>query len=680
MGDYSRSDRWLLVAVLVAAFLIRIAYLVDIADSIYIDYPVLDSAWYHAKALDVLAGDHLAASASFRVPLYVYFLAGCYSVFGESFAAPLIIQAIVGALSCGLILLIGRRIFGRVAGAAAGFAFAFYRMAIYSDGEILPTTLFMFFMLLAVWFLLNCLSGGRSRDAILTGSFLGLGFLTRPDIFPFALVMIGVLAALDRSKRGLRLAGTVAIVFVGFLILLGIRNYSAYEKFFIFSPQGSVNLYIGNASFADGKTPMAPPTAYVYGVAIDPGEDSIIEGCRTAARESMGRELPDSELADYYMRKTMAEIKGDLPRWSGLMLRKAYYFLNDYERSDIKPVQRFVERYTSVLNLPLLTYALVMPLGFVGLVAALWRRKKHALVHVAGMLAWAALTIGFFVIWRYRLPAVPFMAVLGGFAVYALIRAAVERKYMVVGVMLAGAVALWAVSTSALFGVNDENYLPTHIVNEGALYEAAGRYDEAIAIYAEGRDMTPSDARPYYHMGRTYAAMGMMAEARDYMGRAMALNSNYRPFAYVSLGIALAKDESYAEAANYFEKALEADPGLCIASYNLGLCQYSLGRESEAVETLKRASELCRDDVDASVSISRMLIELGEVDRGITLARAALNINPHNPEALYVAGLGHEAQGRYTEAAAFYERALGYLPSSKELRAKLEQMRSMDNP
>ncbi len=680
MGDYSRSDRWLLAAILFAALLIRLAYLVDIADSIYLSYPVLDSGWYHAKAMDVLAGDHLAASASFRVPLYVYFLAGCYAVFGESFAAPLILQAIAGALSCGLIFLIGRKLFGTAAGAIAGFAFAFYGMAIYSDGEVLPTTLFMFFMLLAVWRLLKCLDWRRYRDAILAGVFLGLGFFTRPDIFPFALVMIAVIALLDRSKRGLRLAGTVAIVFAGFLMLLGLRNYSAYDEFFIFSPQGAVNLYIGNASFADGKTPMAPPTAYVYGVDIDPGEDSIIEGCRIAARENMGRELPDSELGDYYMRKTVAEIRGDFPRWTGLMLRKSYYFLNRYERSDIKPVQRFIDRYTNVLKLPLLTYAVVMPFGFVGLVVSLYRRKKHALVAAAGMLAWAALAVGFFVIWRYRLPAVPFMAILGGYAACALVKAAVERKYVAAAAMLAGAVGLWAVSSSALLGAADEDYLPTHVVNEGAIYEAAGRYEEALEIYAEGRDMTPSDARPYYHMGRTYAAMGMMDEARDYMARAMALNPNYRPFAYVSLGIALARDEDYAEAAGYFEKALEADPGICIAAYNLGLCQYNLGRNGEAVETLMRASELCRDDVDATVSISRMLIELGEVDRGTSMARAALNSSPDNPEALYAAGLGYEAQGRYAEAAALFERALIYLPSSKELRDKIEQMRSMDNP
>jgi len=680
MGDYSRSDRYLLAAIVLAALVIRLAYLVDIADSIYLSHPVLDSAWYHTKALDVLAGDHIAASASFRVPLYVYFIALCYRVFGESFAAPLIIQALIGAMSCGLVFLMGRKLFGRAVGAVAGFALAFYRMAIYSDGEILPTTFFMFFMLLAVWFLLKCLYDMRYRDAALAGVFMGAGFYTRPDIFPFALVMIAVLAFLKRTKRGLRLASTVAIVFAGFLMLLGVRNYMAYNKLFIFSPQGAVNLYIGNASFADGKTPMAPPTSYIYGVAIDPGEDSIIEGSRVAARERMGRELPDSDLSDYYMRMTLAEIRGDFPRWAGLMLRKTYYFLNAYERSDIKPVQRFTERSTNVLKLPLLTYAVVMPLGLVGLVVSLVRRVRYALVPAAGLLAWGALAVGFFVIWRYRLPAVPFMAMLGGYAVYAMVHAAVERKYVALAAMVAAAAVLFAVSTSAFLGVDDPDYLPTHIVNEGALYEAAGDYDEALELYKEAMEMTPSDARPYYHAGRAYANMGMWAEAREYMGRAMVLNPNYRPFAYVSLGIALARGEDFEQAADYFEKALEADPGLCIALYNLGLCQYNLGRREEAARTLVRASDLCRDDEAAMVSVARMLVELGEADRGISLGRAALSLNPRNPEALYVVGLGYEAQGRYAEAARFFERALKYLPSSKELRDKIEEVRGMNNP
>lgn len=680
MGDYSRSDSWLLIAIFLAALFLRVAYLVDIADSVYLSYPVLDSAWYHTKALDVLAGDYLAASATFRVPLYVYYLAGCYRVFGQSFAAPLIVQAVMGALCCVLVFLIGRKLFGRVAGAIGGFAFAFYGMAIYADGEVLPGTLFIFLMLLAVYFLIKCLERLRIGDAILAGVFLGLCLLTHPYIVPFAVAMTAVLVFITRSKRGLRLAAAVAIVFAGFVMLLGLRNYFAYDEVFVFSPQGAVNLYIGNASFADGKTPVAPPTRYVYGVGIDPGEDSIIEGCRVAAMENVGRELRDSELSGYYMRKTFAEIRADFPAWTVLMLKKGFYFLNTYERSDIKPVQRFIERYTNVLKLPLVTYAVLMPLGFVGMVLSLIRRKKYALVPAAGLVIWALLAIAFFMVWRYRYPAVPFMAILGGYAVYAIVEAAVQRRYALLAVTLGCAALLWAVSTSTWLGAADEGYLPTHVVNEGAIYEAAGRHEEAIAIYEEAREMTPGDARPYYHMGRTYAAMGMMAEAREYMGRAMVLNPNYRPFAYVSLGIALAKAENYGEAAGYFEKALDADPAMCIAIYNLGLCQYNLGQHEEAVETLIGASELCLDDVAVMVSVSRILIELGEIDRGISLGRTALDVNPHSPEALYAVGLGYEAQGRYGEAAAFFERALAYLPSSKELKDKIRDVRSMENP
>jgi tetratricopeptide (TPR) repeat protein len=680
LGDYSRSDRWLLGAILLVAFVVRIAYLVDIADSIYVHYPVLDSAWYHAKAMDVLAGDRLAASASFRVPLYVYFIAGCYSLFGQSFAAPLIIQAVLGALSCGLIFMIGRRLFGTAAGAAGGFAFALYRMAIYSDGEILPTTLFMFFMLAATWFVLETLDRRRLRDAALAGIWLGLGFLTRPDILPFAVAMVAVTAVLDRSKRGLRLAGTVAIVFAGFLMLLGLRNYSAYDKFYVFSPQGAVNLYIGNASFADGKTPMAPPTTYVYGVAIDPGEDSIIEGCRVAARENVGRDLADSELSIYYMRKTMAEIRTNFTGWARLMLRKCYYFLASYERSDIKPVQRFMDRYSQVLKLPLLSYPVVMPFGLIGMVAALWRRKRHALVPAAGLVVWAALAVGFFVVWRYRLPAVPFMAVLGGYALYSLWEAAARRRFGYIAVVLGCAVALWATSAANLLGADDKAYLTTHVVNEGALYEAAGKYDEAVGIYREAIGMDPTDARAYYHAGRASANMGRAEEARDYMARAIALNPNFRAFAYVSLGIPLARAGDYDEAAGYFEKAVDADPNLCVAVFNLGLCQYNLGERSAAARTLTRASDVCGEDAGAMAAISRMLIDLGEIDRGMAVGRAALTVNPDNPEALYAIGTGYEALGEYARAAEFYERALGYMPSSKELRDKIGELENMKDP
>jgi tetratricopeptide (TPR) repeat protein len=671
LPEISRGDRRLLLLIVLIALAVRVAYLIDIRDSPYFEYPVLDSFWYDAKAEDVLAGDTLASSGSFRVPLYTYFIAACYSVFGHGFMAPLVIQAVLGALTCGLCFLIARRLFGRLAGVVAGLGFAFYRMAVYSDGELLPTTLFMFFMLLAVYFIL---AGARARPALnglMAGLLLGLAFLTRPDILPFAVFAAVVVLVLLGFRKGIQLVVPMCVLMIAFMLLLGYRNHLAFGEFHVFSPQGAVNFYIGNAGFADGKTPVAPPTKYPYHVTSDPSEDSITLACKQAAKEVVGRELTDRELSGYYVRKTFGEIGNDFPRWLGLISKKVYYFLNSYERSDIKLIPRFVERHSAVLRLPLVPYAVIMPLGVVGLGLSILRRRKRVWIIIAGLLAFAANALLFFVIWRYRLPVVPFLAVLAGYAVAETWTALRERAFRSVIWVVGIALVLGLISISSFWRVAEEDWVSQYIANEGALFMKAERYEEATELYKEAIEANPSNPATYFYLGKAYATRGLISESKEMMEKAVMLNTGYAPFAHLTLGVALANSGDFGPAASEFEMALAADSELGLAAFNLGLCLMNLGRNDEAEKAFTRAEFLCKDDSGVLVAIARAFVNMGRQEKGIMLAQTVLRDDPHNPEALYTVGLGLEGQGRVPEAIAYFERALRYLPSSPEIRQKI---------
>jgi tetratricopeptide (TPR) repeat protein len=661
---------------LITALVIRLVYLVDIHDSPYFKFPVLDSFWYDAKAKDVLSGDLIASSGSFRTPLYIYFMAGCYQVFGHGYVAPLAIQAFLGALVCGLLYSTGARLFGALAGMVAGLGFAFYRMAIFSDGEILPTTILLLFVLVSVYFLLVGIENRRAANALAAGAFLGLAFLTRPDVLPFAVALVVVIFALLRLKAGVRFAAALWVPLVAFMLLLGYRNYVAFGEFHILSPQGAVNLYIGNAEYADGKTPVAPPTRYPYHIASDPSEDSIILGCTQAATESVGRELSDRELSGYYIRKTLGEIRSDFAGWSGLMFRKVYYFLNTYERSDIKLIPRFIKHHAGLLRLPLVPYAVVMPLGIVGVGLSIIRHRRLAWVVTAGFLAYALNAIMFFVIWRYRLPAVPFLLILAGYAVAEAWRSLRTGAYRTLGLILIPAIGLGLISVSTFWEVADEEYEVQYLVNEGALFMKAEKYEEATALYLQAIEMDPSNPSSYYFLGKAYATRGLISESKEMMDRAVALNPAYRPFSHVTLGVALANEGHLEAAVDQFEKALDADGGMGLAAYNLGTCLMNLGRNGEAENAFTRAEFLCKEDREALVGIALGYVKIGRYDRGMNLAQTILREDPRNPEALYAVGLGLEAKGRVAEAVAYFEEALRYMPSSRELQRKIRDLKT----
>lgn len=647
------------------ALAIRVAYLIDVADSPYAQHPLLDSNWYDAKARAVLEGDLLSRGGSFRVPLYTYFLAGLYAVFGKSFLAPLAAQILIGSLVCGLLFAIGRKLFGTVAGAFAGFGMALYGTAIYSDGELLPTTLFVLFTVAAVYFLLNALEGGRRRDGALAGLCLGLAYLTRPEVLVFAVALgAGVLAI--KGKRAFRLVGLLGIVLLMAMTAMALRNRAIFGDFYWFSPQGAVNLYVGNALYSDGKSPVAPPTRFPYAVTADPADDVMIVGCHQAAVEHTGRSLSEHQLSGYYTRRTMAEIRQDPGRWLGLLARKALYFFNAYEISDIKYLPRFISKYSAVLKLPLVNYAVAMPLGLVGLWLAVRRRVKPAWIVIAAFAGVAATSIVFFVVWRFRLPAVPFLLVLGGYAVSEIVVAARRRSVGGLLVLALPAVALAVFSSLDLAGVRRGEHVAAYIANEAALLSVAGRSEESIEVYKEAIAADPRDARPYYYAGKVYASMGRVEESKDMLGKAMALNPNYAPFALLSMGIALANQGDFAQASGYFKRATEADPGLALAWYDYGLSLFKSGRPAEAEQALARAEAAAKGDPVVLLSVAQILTELGRADRGAAIAQAVLRKEPRSGQAHFALGLALAKLGRVAEARDQLELALAYARTPEE--------------
>ena len=57
MAGSSAGDRRILLAIVLIAFALRLAYVIDAGGSIYSEHPTLDSFWYDAKAQETLKGD-----------------------------------------------------------------------------------------------------------------------------------------------------------------------------------------------------------------------------------------------------------------------------------------------------------------------------------------------------------------------------------------------------------------------------------------------------------------------------------------------------------------------------------------------------------------------------------------------------------------------------------------------
>src|SRR5262249_3878318 len=149
----------------------------------------LDHRYYDEWAQRILAGDWSGGTRPFWVdPLYAYFLAGLYAVFGRSLVVVRIVQAALGVWTCPLAGLLGRRVSGSVAlGTLPALLIAVFVPAVYYDGTLEKTTLCLVLFTGALVLFFDT----SPRALVLSGVLMGLAVLTRGNLL--LLVVLGAL-------------------------------------------------------------------------------------------------------------------------------------------------------------------------------------------------------------------------------------------------------------------------------------------------------------------------------------------------------------------------------------------------------------------------------------------------------------------------------------------------------
>jgi hypothetical protein len=206
-----------------------------------------EDAWlYWANALSLLEYGTFADTASAgRMPGYFLFLAGLMGVFGPSLLAVLVVQALLDAITCALVGMIGARLSVGV-GLVAGMLAAVWPNLIIMSALVLADSFFMLPFTAMLYASVRFLETGSARWAAWAGLFLGLAVMVRAtaQYLPLAMVLLFVAVPLFRRRdwrQGL-LAGLVFIVAATLPLAPWLhRNVSHYDTLALTS-QGGVHL------------------------------------------------------------------------------------------------------------------------------------------------------------------------------------------------------------------------------------------------------------------------------------------------------------------------------------------------------------------------------------------------------------------------------------------------------
>jgi tetratricopeptide (TPR) repeat protein len=506
-------------------------------------------------------------------PLYPYFLAFIYRLFGPDLLIVKLVQSVVGGLTAGMIYRLGSECFGGVAGLIAGFIAALYVPFIFYDNSILFPVLAAFLNTLLLYFLYVGIHRSKAWAFLVSGVLWGLSAAGNAGVLAFApaavafLLLYGKLGLNQRLKR-------IALVAIGVAIVVGpitVRNYVIGDDFVPLTSNAGLNLYIGNNPQSTGAY-VKPDELDVY---VDPSGKGIAEA-------ALGRKLKPSEVSAYWTDRAVTFMREQPAAFLSNMLRKVFFVWSVFEVPQIEHLS-FERRFSWLLRIPSPSFGVVCPLGIMGIVLAL-RRKKETWLLFLFIATYAVTITAFFVVARYRLPMLPALMAFSGYAVFRWICVLSERKYRHAVFIGVGFVVLYLLVHVNFYKVDPMSGFAQSYYRLGIIYEKKGQMEDALESHRKAVEIDPS-----------------LASAR------------------VNLGILLSRKHEYEKAKGELLKAIALDPDYAKAYYNLGLVYSEQGNADSALIAMNKAVELEPDYSLAKVGIASTYYELADLERAEAL-------------------------------------------------------------
>jgi len=670
-------------AVFALALSARLYYLHEIRASPLFTAPVVDARTYTEEGRYLSAVSFAGRPAPFwQPPLYPVLLGVLFASAGDDLYLPRLIQAVIGALVCVLICLLGYRVFGAGIGLGAGFAAALYGPLIYFGGELLPTLLACCLNLLVLLLVIG--KGGWTRW-LAAGVLLGLSALAVANVLLFAPALLGYLYWRQRRLR------PPAFLLLGCALVIApvaYRNWAVGGDLVLISHNAGINFYIGNNADYEQTT------------RIRPGRDwaELVERPERRA----GIEQPSAK-SRYFFAQSWQYITSEPLDFTGLLAYKGYLFL----RGDEIPRNRdlyFARNDSSLLSILLwkkglaFPFGLVAPLALLGLFAFLRTSESPEGRLLALFVACYALSVVlFFVTGRYRLPAVPVLLLFAACGV----RTLWHRPWPAL-VACAALLVFCNVATGAMDreGNAHEHYylgyayeerdMPAHAARHygraiarapnfaepllalAALHAEAERYGKAIDLYRRYLKTQSNDVDVRFLLGHTALLARRYDEAAAAYSEVAAARPNWAA-AHGGLGYALLMADQPQRAAQSYSRTLELNPDSTLVRYQLARLFAAQGQNREAIAEFEQLVQREPHVPEYPTRLADLLIQLeqetgmvlGQTDQlaeAEKLLRRAIALDSKAAHPHWSLGMLYARQGRYAEAVPLFEHLLQIAP------------------
>lgn len=339
--------------------------------------------------------------STYRPPMYILFLAAIYKLFGHSYPAVYVIQAMFSVACLALIYFITARLWNGTVGTIALVLSALYVPFIGYSGILLAEILFLFFLLASSYCAIRAIQTRSIPFTVCSGVLCALATMTRSISLLLPVGIVIMLALYYRKQLFTKAAMLrVGLFFAAMLLTISpwtIRNYVDTGEFVLIDSISGLNLLIGNNEYATGF------------FTFDVWET---EGWKAAHQPQYNLPQADNVMRDYAVQWIL-----DNPiRFTELTYQRAvaYFTVNtDWFTSSYGWHNILFNK----MNFEARYHAFLFICFFLGL--PLIRKKRPELVFMAiAVVYFIGLSSLFYMSPRYRLPAMPFMLIYCAYSLY----------------------------------------------------------------------------------------------------------------------------------------------------------------------------------------------------------------------------------------------------------------------
>jgi 4-amino-4-deoxy-L-arabinose transferase-like glycosyltransferase len=349
-------------------------------------------------------------ATSFRAPGYPFFLALIYLIFGHSFLAVRIVQALLDLVTMFLIFNIGKLLFEKKVAITSILIYAIYPLLLYSVSTFFPATLFTFLLALVFYLTLNVKQNPSIFKFIALGVIIGLSILTVPTVsamIPFLLFWI----ILSRKEKNFRSVLSIVVIISAMVMTMTpwlIRNYVVHKKPLFIASNGGYNFWMGNNPHAKISTGNSIPIP-----------DKL--------SQKLSNTKSEIERERIFYQDAFQFIKANPKRFISLTFLKALNLWHFYPT----PTTGYKTNVMLSKALSVVSCVPILILAIFGMIFTYSKKKQEVCLFVLLFLTFTAVYAIFFTKVRFRIPLDPYLIIFASYSIVHLWERKMKKKYSI---------------------------------------------------------------------------------------------------------------------------------------------------------------------------------------------------------------------------------------------------------